>query len=207
MFGEAALNILLSEYSAIKTVLDVGAGCGDHTKKFLQAKKRVVAIDLNPRGPLIGLRNEFMDSLDIVQEDINTWDSYEQFDCVWASHVLEHQLNVHNFLMKLFSLTKEGGVLAITIPPAKNAIVGGHVTIWNAGLLLYNLVLAGFNCKQARVKKYGYNISLIVTKESIQSEVYDKLIYDAGDLDTLSSYFPVGHNYQGFNGDISELNW
>lgn len=125
--------------------------------------------------------------------------------------VLEHQLNIQDFLVKVNSLIKENGVLAITVPPLKNTIVGGHVSLWNAGLLIYRLVLAGFDCKEASVCTYGYNISVIVKKRSIF--VLDQIAYDVGDLNILSKYFPKGLKYfnsekdKPFYGKIRKLNW
>jgi hypothetical protein len=81
---------------------------------------------------------------------------------VWCSHVLEHQPNAGLFLAKLIRDCRDGGILAITVPPAKTEIVGGHVSLWNAGLLLYRLALTGIDCRDARVKTYGYNVSVIV---------------------------------------------
>ena len=77
----------------------------------------------------------------------------------------EHQVNPNLFLKKIFNDLKEGGVLAITVPPLKHEIVGGHVTLWNAGLTMYQLVLAGFNCKNISIKSYGYNISVVLKKK------------------------------------------
>lgn len=34
---------------------------------------------------------------------------------------------------------------------------------------MYNLILAGFDCKTARLKKYGYNISII--RQEMRSRV------------------------------------
>ena len=45
---------------------------------------------------------------------------------------------------------KDDGVLAITVPPGESLVIGGHLTNWNAGILLYNLVLAGFDCGDLR---------------------------------------------------------
>lgn len=85
----------------------------------------------------------------------------------------------------------------------KNEIVGGHVSIWNAGLLIYNLVMAGFDCRRAAILRYSYNISCIIEKRSI---VLPKdLNYDYGDIEKLSMYLPQGLA-EGFNGDIYELN-
>ena len=71
-------------------------------------------------------------------------------DC--DAHVLEHQRNVGAFLERLHALLVEGGVLAITVPVhPRERLIAGHLTSWNAGLLCYNLVLAGFDCRAARV--------------------------------------------------------
>lgn len=98
----------------------------------------------------------------------------------------------------------EGGYLAIIVPPRKPFIVGGHVTLWNAGLVLYNLILAGFDCsEECYIKQYDYNIGIIIKKKTI-TELPKNLSMDRGDIELLSKYFPfeVEHN---FNGDIFEL--
>jgi hypothetical protein len=96
-----------------------------------------------------------------------TFDS--RFDCVWASHVLEHQLNVGLFLRKIFEVANEGAAVCVTVPPSQPKILGGHVSFWNAGLLLYNLVHAGFDCRDASVLRYGYDISVIIRKRWLGS--------------------------------------
>ena len=48
-----------------------------------------------------------------IVDDFMTHDfGDEKFDCVWCSHVLEHQLNVQDFLTKLIGLVKTtyGGI-------------------------------------------------------------------------------------------------
>jgi hypothetical protein len=135
-----------------------------------------------------------------------------QFDGIHAAHVLEHQLNPHNFLKKIFSELKEEGWLCITVPPLKHNIVGGHVSLWNAGLILYHLVLAGFDCRKAKIKQYGYNISVIVQKISIKEKPL--LVYDGSDMNFIKKYIP-SFKFNGatpktpgaFNGNIQEWNW
>lgn len=107
------------------------------------------------------------------------------------------------FLKKCFDLLEDDGILAITIPPLKHAIVGGHLTLWNAGLLIYNLILAGFDCSKASVKTYGYNISVIVRKKQA---VHGQLVMDNGDIETIAHLFPFNAK-QGFHGEIKEINW
>jgi SAM-dependent methyltransferase len=193
LFGNEAAVKLAKDYS-FKTVLDIGAGqpTGVNAANFFkELAKEVTRQDINPdyKPDLLG--------------DFNNIATDKLYDCIWCSHVLEHQLNVNHFLAKIFHTLKDGGVLAITVPPLKEEIVGGHVTLWNAGLLLYNLILAGFDCRDAAVKTYGYNISVIVQKKAA---ILPDLLFDAGDIRTLNEFFPLGV-YEGFDGNIQELNW
>ena len=171
--------------------MDIGCGVGTHCDKFKDLGKSVVAIDLSNRYS------------DAINENYIDYQFNKQFDCVWCCHVLEHQHNVQLFLQKIHSELKENGLLAITVPPLKHEIVGGHVTLWNAGLLIYNLVLAGFDCSHARIKTIGYDISIILNKNSI---TIPKLKHDRGDIETLKSYLPEFF-YHGVDGQILDYNW
>jgi len=193
LFGNGAAIKLAKDYS-FKTVLDIGSGPPQGVNAanfFKELAKDVTRQDINPdyKPDLLG--------------DFNNLATDKLYDCIWCSHVLEHQLNVNHFLIKIFHTLKDNGVLAITVPPLKHEIVGGHVTLWNAGLLLYNLILAGFDCKDAAVKSYGYNISVIVNK---RTAILPELNYDAGDINALNEFFPL-KVYEGFDGKIEELNW
>lgn len=172
-----------------QSVLDIGSGDGAHAKVFRDAGKDVFTASLRPPADFI--------------KDYLHINFGNRFDCIWASHVLEHQKNVNLFLKKCFSDLNDDGILAVTVPPAKHAIVGGHLTLWNAGLLLYNLILAGFDCSEAAVKTYGYNISVIVRKKAADLPV---LAMDCGDIEKIQQFFPFPAE-QGFDGQIDELNW
>jgi len=193
LFGNEAAVKLAKDYS-FKTLLDIGSGPPQGVNAanfFKELAKDVTRQDINP------------DYKPDILGDFNNVATDKLYDCIWCSHVLEHQLNPNFFLTKIFHTLKDGGVLAITVPPAKHEIVGGHVTLWNAGLLLYNLILAGFDCKDAAVKSYGYNISVIVNK---RTAILPELNYDAGDINALNEFFPLGV-YEGFDGNIQEINW
>ena len=199
-FGAYALQkLLLSDYS-FDTVLDVGSGAGLHSRAFADHNKRVTAIDL---GTSIYAASHDP-RVEFAAGDYMTHKFPHQFDLVWACHVLEHQPNPNAFLAKLLTDATPGGTVAITVPPAKDQIVGGHVTIWNAGLLLYQLVLAGNNCRDASILRYGYNISLLVTRTPIKE--LPPLTYDSGDIEQLLPFLPNGLG-EPFNGDIREHNW
>ena len=186
-----ALEKLIS--SDAQLILDIGSGTGEHAQLMSDAGKTVVTNNLYEPADVVGDFNQigFVNS---------------QFDAIWCSHVLEHQPNVNKFLRKCKDVLKDDGILAITVPPRKDGIVGGHLTLWNAGLLLYNLIAAGFDCSGASVKTYGYNISVVVRKKAVPIEVYDKLNMDKGDIEMLAPYFPIPAK-QGFNGNIDEVNW
>lgn len=206
MFGADALRKLLEDY-AFETVLDIGAGQGEHSRVFEAAGKRVTSVDY---GKSIYFA-EARPGVRFLVGDFNRMQFAQQFDCVWASHVLEHQLNAHAFLAKINAVTRDGGVVAVTVPPAKHEIVGGHVSLWNGGLLLYHLVLAGFDCSEARLKQYGYNISVIVRKRAI--ELPDDLAFDCGDIRRLRPFLPAALPFQSnhlddpFDGDLAAVNW
>jgi SAM-dependent methyltransferase len=182
------------------TVLDIGSGEGKHSDVLKESGKNVTSIDFGKSVYFV----KRDDLHDCIFADYYTYEFEEKFDAIWASHVLEHQPNPNLFLSKIHRDLKENGVLAITVPPLKNEIVGGHVTLWNAGLLLYQLVMAGFNCRDAAIKSYGYNVSLIVKKQSIIE--YPDLSYDKGDIDLLKEFLPIDLR-EPFNGEILKLNW
>jgi len=188
--AEQALEKLLSDYD-FQTVLDIGAGYGLHTEHFRKNGKTVTPTDLFGRieGLVVG------SYLDL---------EFEPHDLTWASHVLEHQPNPNLFLKKVRKDTKVGGYTCITVPPMKQKIVGGHLGLWNAGLMMYHLVLAGFDCSNTSIKRYGYNISVIA--QASDFELPKDLEYGSGDIEKLKPWLPPFAKH-GFNGDISMWNW
>jgi SAM-dependent methyltransferase len=196
--GNEALDRLL-EYDDVKTVLDIGSGDGAQAEIMREAGKDVTTLSYKEPADLVG---DFMEMM--VPADGG-------YDAIWASHVLEHQLDVNAFLRKCYQLLRDDGVLVITVPPAKNAIVGGHVTLWNSGLLVYNLIMAGFDCSEARVSDLyanvasapPYNISVIVRKKPAELPALER---DAGDIEKLRHLFPVPV-YHGFDGNLPPVRW
>ena len=147
------------------------------------------------------------DGLEVRSVDLREGEDYMrthgEYDGIWCCHVLEHQRNVGDFLEKIRDELVLDGLLAVTVPPAKQNLVGGHVTLWNAGLLLYNLILAGFDCSEARVGTYGYNVSVLVRKKLAE---VPELKMDRGDIKTLAHLFPMVA-YQNMDGQIENINW
>ncbi|MDR0486587.1 MAG: class I SAM-dependent methyltransferase [Elusimicrobiota bacterium] len=181
-------------------ILDIGCGAEQpHSQKMREQ-------NLQPKTC------DYYDNCDFFG-NFNDIEFEESFDAIWASHVLEHQPNVNLSLNKIRSILKEDGILAITVPPLKHQIISGHVSLWNGGLLLYHLILAGFDCRNASLKQYGYNISVILKKKTI--DIREKLNYGVNDLEIIREFLPPAINFKNspyhsgreFDGDISAINW
>lgn len=200
MWADQAFDKLINEYE-FQTVMDIGCGQGEHTELFISKGKDVISVDLGVSIYFKKNQDKYRKSMLIG--DFNKMEVLIPFDCVWASHVLEHQRNVGLFLDNIYKACRDNGIVAITVPPAHPQVLGGHLTLWNAGLLLYNMVLAGFDCSQARLCTYGFNISLIVRKVPADLPSLD---YDNGDVERISRFLPIGL-HEGFDGNIKELNW
>lgn len=186
MRGDEALAALLE--MEFELVFDIGSGAGYQAEVMRKAGKQVVTIDNHHPAD--------------IQKDFMALKKTAAPDAIWCCHVLEHQRNVGAFLERCFYHLASNGILAITVPPRKDEIVGGHVSLWNAGLLVYNVVLAGFDCRDAKVWTYGYNISLIVRKKKAN---IPPLSNGRGDIERLSELFPVPVRH-GFNGAEYEVN-
>jgi SAM-dependent methyltransferase len=206
MHSLKAINYLLENFN-FHTVLDVGSGAGEHAKIFLDGGKLVTCIDT---GNSIyfnqSINKQSYNNLKLVISNFNEFNTNNKYDLVWCSHILEHQKNVGFFIEKCYSLLSDNGLLCITVPPLKKNIVGGHLTVWNTGLLLYNLIINGIDCSDAVCFQYGYNISIIVNKKETINIDSMNLAYDYGDIEKLKSFFPI-KAYQGFNGDIEKINF
>lgn len=182
------------------TILDIGPGATDEATMFwLNHGKKVYSIDIKKQININHVNHNF-----IVGDFINTKINLK-FDSIYASHVLEHIQDTGMFLHKCRNILRDDGIMFIVVPPLKHEIVGGHVHLWNMGLLMYNLILSGFNVRDGRFVKNGYNIAGIVKKDSRQ---LPKLHNDNGDIEKLSDFFPNNTYFKhGFNGNMQEYNW
>jgi len=188
MFGDQALVRFVDQYRW-HTCIDIGSGSGEHARWMEQRNRNVITVDLGHDADIRG--------------DYLALPALGPVDAIWCCHVLEHQVNPGQFLQRCYSDLADDGVLAVTVPPAKHNVVGGHVTLWNAGLLLYQLILAGFDCSGARVGSYGYNISVILRKRPAE---LPELVNDCGDIERIAKFFPIKVRH-GFDGRIEDVRW
>jgi len=180
LFGARCLVELIRKDP--KTVLDVGSGKSEHTKSLLAHGAKVVGIDMQPAR----LRHP---NYSHVQGNFLVLSTFDQYDAVWTSHTLEHVPDPGVFLRKCRTVTKLGGWFGIVVPSDRNDIlIDSHCTFWTPAHLLYNMVLAGWNCKDAEYYTEGRDIGLLVSRMDVPTKAFT---YATGQLGALQDYFPV----------------
>ncbi len=186
------------------SLLDIGFGNGAASRYFRLEGKTVVAIDrdLNHRSAPVEEMRAL--GIDVFESSFEAYRTDKCFDAIWLSHVLEHTLNIGDFLQKVHSLLTPAGWLFVMVPPFKHEVVGGHLTPgWNLGILMYVLLVSGFDIKRGHFVRYGYNICGFVQKSE---EKLPLLSLDQGDIERTKSLWPIDV-YQGFDGNIESVNW
>ncbi|WP_341710276.1 methyltransferase domain-containing protein [Limnobacter sp.] len=170
------------------SMVDLGAGSNVHALKVLSKLDcEVVTVDY---GTSVYSRNsvQLPPSIKSYFCDIYEFESPHLFEAVWASHVLEHQLNSERFIRKCLSLCAPDGFIYITLPTWHRAMLGGHLSIWSPGLLAYNVVLCGIDLSDANLLYGDDEFTLIFSPRSIS--LPSDLTYDSGDLSKLANYLP-----------------
>ncbi|MBI2970716.1 MAG: sulfotransferase [Gammaproteobacteria bacterium] len=188
------LRYLLREYR-FEDVLDIGCGTGGGRSVLVTSGKRVSGLDTHPAGDVAVL--EGYGAFTYVQCDFRKFEDERRFDAVVCSHVIEHMPDTEAFLRQALSFLKPSGIFCIIWPPPKPTIVGGHVHVFNMGLMLYNLVRLGVDCRGVDMLRCGYSLAVVGRLRWFESP---PLKNDAGDIESLSPWFPFPA-CQNFDGD------
>jgi len=182
--GKKLLERVTDESPPPLTVIDVGVGLGIQSYIFASFGYDVIGISLEDPLPIVKEQKKYIH----VKENLFNAD-LPQADIVWASHIIEHMPNVGLFLERVRSMTKPDGWVCIVAPSDQmNLMVDGHLTFWTPAHLIYNMVVAGFDCRKAKYYTLGRDISLMVRRKD---RPHIDLNYDYGDLSVLSLYFPA----------------
>lgn len=168
-------------------------------KKHSSAEKEIFSLfDFGPEHKIASDLQDFLRK----NQYAHPWDtvkkSSSEFDFVIVSEV-HRQRNLGLYLDAAFNALKEDGVCIVICPAFTNSIGSGNAnSLWNAGYILYNLIMAGFDCKKSKVSTFENEIQLSAYKTGRRAKTFS--IADCFD------YFPVDV-YQHFNGNIKEVNW
>lgn len=186
------------------TILDIWLGDGDASLFFLEQWLEVYATWVNIES--YDLNSNLQDKITLKESFVTKLDfPDDMFDIVWASHILEHEINPGLAFQEIRRVLKNGGKCIICLPPYKTKIVWGHVntgyTLWQ---MMYQLLLSRYNIQWWSFIKYGYNLCAIVEKDD--SIKLPELRYDKGDIETLSWLFPF-EAIQWFEWNIKSHNW
>lgn len=213
-----SFKLLLEMKDQFKTILDVGSGENSPFDKILtEAGVKVETVDFLPSATYTG---DYM-SLKIDKK----------YDAILCYNCAEHQLNLNSFLLKLHKNLKEDGILALSVPVWKDTIVDGHIVAFpNSGLLLYNLIMARWDCSNAKVATlripdpqpehlFEEQIAVII-KGSKMIDLPEDLTSGVGDLRKLIQFFPPIVQKQiapphessksgagNFIGSLNRVNW
>lgn len=171
----------------IKTVADIGSGGGEHANAFCKHSLDVTCVDYGTS--IYAEKASLQNGIKVIYTDFLNWNNETQYDLVWASHILEHQRNVGIFIEKLIAVCKPDGYICITVPFPHRNIFGGHLTLWQPGILAYNIVMCGIDLSNAKML-YGYREISVIFKP-IKIELPTTISFDNGDVRKLEKYFPM----------------
>lgn len=207
------------EFSGRVKVLDVGCGKGLQGRIIKDYGNDVVGLTIRDKEDSgAGYNGQLLDN--VIYEDFLTYTSKEKFDIIWASHILEHISDISAFISSIRRNIRKGGMLALTVPAMDHNVLLAHIHYFNAGYLLRNLVVNGIDCRDAMIKVYDYNLSIIIPSVSnikaveITGNKIEKQIACMEKENSLFQYFPreveYYKNWNGeftFDGNIYEMNW
>lgn len=185
LFDESISFLEKIPLNKISSVLDIGMGYGFHCEYFVEKGIQTVGIATHLPENLIAKANE--KGYAVKKQDMHFLDfPDEEFDLVWSHHSLEHSFSPLLALREWYRVLKPGGYLAVTVPPHKDQIVGGHYNVgWSIGQLIYLLGICGYDLKSGFFIEEGYNVRALV-KRPIQSIEFKGI----GLISNLKKYLP-----------------
>ncbi|HSW47123.1 MAG TPA: class I SAM-dependent methyltransferase [Phycisphaerae bacterium] len=202
------------------SIVDLGAGLGQHTRCLLEHDLRVTAVDHVLTAELADILRQHPGRARFVRSDLATLPLADgQAEAVWVCHCLEHMNNPLAALREWRRVIRPEGLLAVTVPPYKTEIVGRHVfTGWNVGQLMLTLLRTGFRISDGAFAEIGYNVFALVRRDDNPStlEPNDEILCRHADrfppqiaeeIRGNQRPNPFGETISSFEGRIKRLGW
>ena len=205
------LGLLKTEFSSI---LDIGSGDGMASWIFKFLDKEVTSLE--PEGKYTRLQSNPGYQPDYTDDYMDVTFN-KKFDAIWCSHVLEHVRNPGNFLDKIYDDLQDGGLLGLTVP--YNDMIDnvlwccfGHHNKYTHSLLVYQLICAGFDCKDIHIANYMGQIGIILKKvPNNLPRISSGITIDRLDNWYLGQFFPDDMKINKGDGvtwcDLAYINW
>lgn len=195
--------IRCTDHIKFKSVFDVGCGKGGAALYFANQGKEVTAITIGEE--FHSYRQDWFDAFNIDVEigDFSKHKTDKKYDAVWMSHSLEHTQYPGQFLKNAWNMLNDDGWLFVLVPPYNHLLTSGHFsTGWNMGTLMYNLLISGFDIKNAHYVRYGSNLCAFIQKAdaSIEPDTYVS-------IDDSKDSWPVPVYHHASLEDIYQINW
>ena len=179
-----------------ETVLDVGVGPGWHAMPFLAQGSSVTGIDVSLPHHAV-MDHENYTHIQTLYEQANALEDAEgnkfgdrKYDMIWCNHVLEHIPNSQHFLMWLRGHLKPGGWLFLAVPSSRqNRLHIGHCSLWTPAHLVYNLIIAGWDCKDANW--YTEYLSIAICLQRVDDIDMSGRTALPSEHDWLNKYSPI----------------
>ena len=143
-------------------VLDLGVGSGTASRAFVSQGATVVGVDVED-APFEHDRYQHR------QGPVEYMEASTQYDLIWTANLLQCLPNVQAFLVQLAQSLEDDGYLYIAVPSkSQDRLSIGSLTVWTPALLIYNLVCAGWDCRNAEWYTEYDTIGLCIPNERIE---------------------------------------
>jgi len=126
------IDLINSLKKSDKTILDIGCGTGDFLYACEKNNWKIKGIE--PSGKARNLASDKLNSDLSIVADIEDLlkNSKETYDVITMWHVLEHVLNLENYIEQLKALLKPNGTLIIAVPNYKSYDAIYYQKFWAA---------------------------------------------------------------------------
>jgi 2-polyprenyl-3-methyl-5-hydroxy-6-metoxy-1,4-benzoquinol methylase len=190
-------------------ILELGFGEGNFTEELIKRNFKPTVIDgsdflLNKAKELYG---DSINTINLLFEEYNPSDKY---DCIIATHVLEHLDNPYELLIKMKSWLNPNGIIIIIVPNKESIhrqlavqmgiqkeldslsprdIVVGHQRVYSIETLSKDVLNAGYNVEDVKgfflkplpnSMMLDYSLELIKALNSISTIIPNHLLANIG---------------------------